>query len=1253
MSGNLQLFWQLASASKQDRLSSSDKLITDLLDQQGALASSSKVTIESTEEADPNVKQLDEALGVTGSTDPLLVPDEAAQLAEELIGNRNAADLSYALKRLIRGLASPRENSRLGFAVALTELLSKLESLRSQEILALILKYSTPQGSVSGQEQRDLMFAKLFGVLALVQSGLLFRPTSSLSNFERAINVLLALAEKKSWMGESSGWVIFQSIGHLHGDKAPAWGDEALRWLARTIGSAQDKTPERVAILFKLEQTGRLDEQDHLFVPPFKNAQLLSSANLPILARILRDASASETHEPGTAARPGFRPQLHFVWDVILDSYFDAEASASPVQRSAASFPDFFKAVVDDSLFAASSSTERKSWGFQVFERALIRASDSDKPLLFTPNFMRTWINQLAGHDRFLHKAALKVAATVQDVVSANPKIGFSLVSQLIGEHGHQNFDAITKTKTVSGVLSSLDTEGVREYTFHLRDLICKAPDAADNADGAKGVASQRKWALDQVLSIVRNTAVPKDDTCIQSILELLIAHGYFAMKQPYKKGALLSVLPEVKLTDEFRQLCRSRLLSCLSELSSQTTVLSDSDGKTRKAQGVNSKGELWLSLAYDSMLRFDKETKTFASVFDRDEEIEARLKEGRACLDKIRKKENAAKEATVKDQLRAFQVLLLAGLIVSVDAEDGAADLVEPLCDCAGILFFASAKKPKKAAASDEAEGIEVLVDCLVNFLELPSAFLRFIATHAFEPFAKDMTADSLDHLFAQIGLGQSAEDDMDMDGEADGEADAADGGDGEAAEEASDTSATSDDEDDEVAESEAEDDEDEATDVDPELRAKIQAVLREGGIAESDAEGDEDESMQDDDGDSDSSVEFSDLDDDQMMLLDDKLAEVFRQQRSAKSSKDSKKEAKREEAAFKNKILDILEVYARRQSADALVLRLVSPLFNLARDEESDEKQLSNRAAGILRARICKAKEVPSGVSAADVAEDLEELHGVVRSVSKSSVTDLAAAIIYYLTKVALAGRTALSATEDAVVLKAYKATLTDFLTRRKSHVKPAFLVESFKRFPQLGWALREDILDSCRPGAAAHAFRQLTAMQMLQETMTQLAHMANKESILTFVPQISQSIGEIVTSAAIEAESPYNASRLKDTIKFALHMARLSKRLAPSEDKLKAAWKPVKLREATDLLKTCERFKASASIHAMVKQLFAILEGAGPNKAATPAKNEKKRRNPSDESAAANTTTTTTTDPAATAATSQSKPGSAKKAKAAKRA
>ena len=62
-----------------------------------------------------------------------------------------------------------------------------------------------------------------------------------------------------------------------------------------------------------------------------------------------------------------------------------------------------------ESLFASTSSPERKYWGFQVFQKALPRVSGDDMPMLFTKNFMRSWINHLSNSDRYLHKAARQV----------------------------------------------------------------------------------------------------------------------------------------------------------------------------------------------------------------------------------------------------------------------------------------------------------------------------------------------------------------------------------------------------------------------------------------------------------------------------------------------------------------------------------------------------------------------------------------------------------------------------------------------------------------------------------------------------------------------------------------------------------------------------------------------------------------------------------------------------------------------------
>ena len=99
MATTLELFWNLSSSNKKERLDASAKLI-------GALE---RFQAE-------------------------FVPKESPETSEDDEGNRgdnaktrdgldalNAQDVSYSIRRLVRGLASPRESSRLGFAVALTE----------------------------------------------------------------------------------------------------------------------------------------------------------------------------------------------------------------------------------------------------------------------------------------------------------------------------------------------------------------------------------------------------------------------------------------------------------------------------------------------------------------------------------------------------------------------------------------------------------------------------------------------------------------------------------------------------------------------------------------------------------------------------------------------------------------------------------------------------------------------------------------------------------------------------------------------------------------------------------------------------------------------------------------------------------------------------------------------------------------------------------------------------------------------------
>lgn len=119
MSTTLPLFWHLSSSSKPDRIDASVKLIGALEQFQSKFA------------AVPVSSSGDEEDGTDASNDGL--------------DGTNAPDVSYSVRRLVRGLASPRESSRLGFAVALTEV--KILLLEGVMRLTRALTFSAPFSS--------------------------------------------------------------------------------------------------------------------------------------------------------------------------------------------------------------------------------------------------------------------------------------------------------------------------------------------------------------------------------------------------------------------------------------------------------------------------------------------------------------------------------------------------------------------------------------------------------------------------------------------------------------------------------------------------------------------------------------------------------------------------------------------------------------------------------------------------------------------------------------------------------------------------------------------------------------------------------------------------------------------------------------------------------------------------------------------------------------------------------------------------
>lgn len=132
MSTTLPLFWHLSSARKQERIEASAKLIGALehFQAQYVPRPTGADDSEATSEDERNEESDEEGSGKGDGLDTY-----------------NAQDVSYSIRRLVRGLASPRESSRLGFAVALTEVRARLQSYQPVALRLCYFELSSFRGS--------------------------------------------------------------------------------------------------------------------------------------------------------------------------------------------------------------------------------------------------------------------------------------------------------------------------------------------------------------------------------------------------------------------------------------------------------------------------------------------------------------------------------------------------------------------------------------------------------------------------------------------------------------------------------------------------------------------------------------------------------------------------------------------------------------------------------------------------------------------------------------------------------------------------------------------------------------------------------------------------------------------------------------------------------------------------------------------------------------------------------------------------
>ncbi|KAK4167082.1 DNA polymerase V [Cladorrhinum sp. PSN259] len=806
-------------------------------------------------------------------------------------------------KRLFRGLASGRNASRLGFSLVITEILNQLfgkkdlastkyTGMTFDEVRKILVRSTTPNG-MSGQEERNHYFGQLFGIECFVRAGIV---AEDKGRWFIVLDLVFELAQKKSWLKPQCGFIIVQAVSQMKQKLA----EETLQKLADQ-GFA--KTPEGVAIWI-----AALDRFPDMKVPAQPWRHPLAASSLSALPAALKDSGREASNEEVGGKKPkqgNWTAQLHFVWDLILAHF--AKLGAISEDDASEQFKQFWSRVVDEGFFSKNASDSQKFSGFMIFQKMLEGAASCQfiVKTLFSKNFMVCLMNQAAKEDRYLHRAAIKALKAIEVAVQNNPQFLPAILKELFGKHGAYNFDQRTNTKTVDKLLQSTTPETIKPIlkVLQLKDI-------------SKSGLEEEKYYQALGSYLFRLASIPSEG-----------AEADGAGKSV--QGSAIKVLTELAYSNKavpesIKENLRTRSTSAFAKL-------------VRRPEDFGFLCEAILSIETD----VDPDDEIAATVLPQAFE---RLKD---LLDPSK-----ATKAT-RESRQALALLHAVGVLQFYNQEPDIMDIFEELEECYEKLANEDGDAEEGAS--------EFLVESLLAMIARPSALMRQVSQQVFEAFTGLVSSEALKLLTDPLAVEENDkgrqtlfstedEDMMDVDGDDD-----ASGSDEEELDsdveiinledagsdvpDASDDSDSGDEDENDIKEEEEDDDDEKANGEEDKDEALFKAL--------SEALGPRALNPEDEDADSDAA---SDVSDSEMLAGDANLAQIFKLRAKTTTKKQQKKDAKETVVNFKHRVLDLLAIFVKKESANAnpLTFDVLLPLLNLIRT--TTVKPLANKAHEII---------------------------------------------------------------------------------------------------------------------------------------------------------------------------------------------------------------------------------------------------------------------------------------------------------------
>lgn len=919
-------------------------------------------------------------------------------------------DLQYTLKRLVRGLASSRDAARQGFSTALAGLLETFSSsIALTDVRTLLREAMEVHSSMKGMEQREHMFGRLFGLLALHRSG---RLAADQRTCVEVVTELLEMAKWKKWLREACYEAVLAVLADVETDVFVA---DVVPVLALHLdGDVSAYNAEQVLLAAGVHHYMHASGIEDKVPSTFPAQHFVRRKAMHALVEPLKSSSACY-------------PRVHAAWFSLFGHVLHTGANATQLDSDL--FHEAWSVLVENTLLDRTSAThERRGLAFKLFELVLPHLPRPVLRATLTPHFVKCLYTNAVSKKNYLHDAArhtLQVffAHAPEEYVHFFQKQFVSPMATLVALESDSNDDEEEDAADAN------ETKAVRLSNGGF-DALLALEEEKERAEAIqKKHDNVRLWALDALVTSLQDLfALDNVDAAAEALtaqsLRFLVFHTFFtasgkaasapaASKKKAKKAAASSsgIGLDAALTVAAPVLSSTVLANALKRVLSLLSVKL-SGASTSALSRIFAVSQELLAATDAARLRH-----AFAAADSDDAQVLKTVTTRVAELRSAWTTASAGDDAAKTQQLEAFLLLFMSSGVQLLDPSQrsDAVVVVTDLDKCYSDLVVAVDRKPtkknkKSAVDADAPNSMVVFTDMLLSLLSQDSSAMREIVAHVFRSMLPLLNAESIQTMLHVL-------------------VPAADDGD-------------------------ADDDEDD------------DRVTRRTNDEEDDEEDSDMDEPQNDDDETDEVVLSSASDVTAALSSDPKFAELHREDMAlaaivghVKDRANRKKNAKKAAMHvlhFKLRVLDLLQVFVTKCATSSLVLALPLPLFQALvaiQKTDKDARVLSERLQSVLNNKILRAKDVPSSatLSPAERTTAAEHLTAVVdllttKSLEKEQAGKVGAGLVVYFVRVLCSS----NMSETSVVQPAVRTAVTDAFTKKHSRFPQIVFDDLVTRFP-----------------------------------------------------------------------------------------------------------------------------------------------------------------------------------------------------------